>query len=177
MRLVSQTSIVRLVLSGALLLCSLIAFGFVMYEAASARTAAVSSQASLKEKKEQVAALERAAAHAKSTEVQRKALMDLAIPPGGGADFIETLEKLGVATKVPVEILSLTATEPKDVVPGILNVSLHFRGTYAAVTRLIKMIETLPRAVLITGIEKEYDAVAREWRGTIQLSALSFDTP
>ena len=173
----NTTSTLRFAVVCFILAVTLGLFGFITFEALAARADASNSLQSLSGNLQQGEALKESSRLADSTKDQRQTLATLPIPKNGGASFISSIEALGTTAGVGASVSSVTATPPQGHTPGTLTLVAQFSGTFAACTRFAALVETMPQSLSVSSLSLQYDDTSGTWSGTMQISALSFDTP
>lgn len=94
-----------------------------------------------------------------NTEKERMQLNALALKVDGAADFIDAVEAEAKVAGVDLEIGNVSATS-KEGVFNELALSLKAEGSFAGLTRFLKLLETLPYASRVGSItfSKDQDA-------------------
>jgi hypothetical protein len=164
--------------AGALLfLAALIFFGAVAYTAQSDAASISSSGAALAATLETNQQTTNAEIVADATEAGRTTLLELAVPDNGGASFIEEVESIGNISGASTTIASVTATPPKGGVPGTLELSATFFGSFADCQQFVQLLETMDKSVYIQSLSLGYNDADKMWDGTLTIATPSFDTP
>ena len=172
----SPATLSRALLSGAVCLVMFGALSTVVWMVYSARVTASDAEASVALQSAQSEGLRRAAIQGATTKNERAALMALAIPAGGNAPFISSVEALGKTARVTASVSSVGAAASAGDAPGSLTLSVQFSGTYAQGLQFVRLIETMPTALSVGSLSLQYDT-GNNWNGSLSLSVLSFDTP
>ena len=165
----------RALLTSALLLVALGAFSALAWMTFMAVLGASAARGEVEAIASQSDALRKLAIAGALTRDERTRLVALAVPAGGSAAFIGSVESLGAAARVNASVAGVSAAPPAGAQPGKLDLSVRFSGSYAACMRLISLLETMPLALSITDLSLQYDQAG--WSGTLSLSVLSFDEP
>lgn len=104
------------------------------------------------------------------TEAERTALRSYALEQGAAAALIELLERDARTAGIAFDIGGVSV-DPKDGPFDVLKVSMRGEGSFAAVMRLLSLIETIPYASTVDSAVLERDPSGR-WSGTFTLGVL-----
>jgi hypothetical protein len=85
------------------------------------------------------------------TERDRAKLDALALPSDGAADFINMVEQQAKRAGVSLEVGNVNAT-PKEGMFDSLGLAIKATGSFAATTRFLHLLETLPYASSVTSV-------------------------
>ena len=111
----------------------------------------------------------RARLAAQETEADRAKLTGLAVPSGGAAEFIRDVEEAARLSRISVEIGSVDVAKEEGVFDS-LNLSLQAAGSFAATTRFLMLLETLPTLTVIDSVSFERQEKTG-WKVTLRLHA------